>query len=174
MANVPLQNPAATPSTIRRFRTNPVEWAVFAVVSLIFCNSVYNLFYGQQGFQPNALTAMAANPTTEGRAPASVGQTFVNLEVRCGNTPEQITSALKTRIIGPLCGMSGEDDAGKLTETSIVNGANKFNATVFTDLGAGKFSTDYIPLNLGPNPIHIEFKYRDGRLVSQDFQIVKQ
>ncbi|MGZ3707368.1 MAG: hypothetical protein ACXWPM_00700, partial [Bdellovibrionota bacterium] len=57
-------------SKVRRFKTNPVEIVIFSVVSLIFINSLYNLFYDHQGFHPAALSPMAANPTSEGRAPA--------------------------------------------------------------------------------------------------------
>ena len=151
-----------TPQNIKRFRINPVEVAIFSIVTLIFLNSVYNLFYDRQGFHPAALAPMAANPTSEGRSPASVGQSFMNLEVKCETNSEQETAAAKVRLTGALCGVGATAaDASKLLKTQIVNNANKFSATVFTDTTAGKFSTDYIPLNTGKNPIRIEFVYQE-------------
>jgi hypothetical protein len=172
MAKAPLPNPNLAPSNVRRFRTNPVELAIFSIISLIFCHSVYSLIYDHQGFQATALSPMAANPISEGRLPASVSQAFVNFEINCEAKQEQVTEATKARLMGSLC----ESKAGntQLIRAAVVNSANKFAATVFTDTTAGKFSTDYIPLNAGPNPIHIEFTYRGGQTVSQDFQIMKQ
>jgi hypothetical protein len=174
MSHQPMPNPIV-PSNVKRFRTNPVELAIFSVITLIFFNSVYNLFYDQQGFHPAALSPMAANPVSEGRSPASVSQSFVNLDVKCDATPDQDTTATKVRITGNLCGEGRvpASDGSKLVKTEVVNNANKFGATVFTDVNAGKFSTDYIPLNLGKNPIHVEFTYRGGEVVSQDFNVVK-
>jgi hypothetical protein len=150
-----------------------VELAIFAVITLVFFNSVYNLFYDQQGFRPAALSPMAANPVSEGRSPASATQTFVNMDVRCDGTPDRDTTANKIRVTGSLCDSGAGGDSSHLVKTQVVNGANKFNATVFTDVNAGKFSTDYIPLNLGRNPIRVEFTYRGGKIVAQDFNIVK-
>ncbi|MGZ3689470.1 MAG: hypothetical protein ACXVBW_14305, partial [Bdellovibrionota bacterium] len=142
-------------SKVRRFKTNPVEIVIFSVVSLIFINSLYNLFYDHQGFHPAALSPMAANPTSEGRAPASVVQkSFKSVDLSCESNPEQDTTATKVRLAGPLCEIDAALDAAKLLRTTIINTANQFNATVFPDVSTGKFSTDYIPLNTGKNPIH--------------------
>jgi hypothetical protein len=169
-----------TPQThIRRFRTNPVELAIFSVVTLIFVNSLYNLFYDRANFKPTALAPMAANPISESnpRSPASTAsvsaQAFLNVDVRCEAPQDQDTNASKVRLTGPLCG-AGAVDGKDLLKAQVVNNANKFNATVFTDLNAGKFSTDYIPLNTGKNPIKLEFSYRGGRVVTQELSVVKQ
>jgi len=165
-------NPAAP---VRRFRINPVELAIFSVVTLIFLNSVYNLFYDRQGFHPTTLTPMVSKPTTEGRSPASVSKLFPNLEVKCeqpqGAVQSQETTAGKVRLTGPLCGAMAAADAAKLIKTQVVNNTNRFSATVFTDVSAGKFSTDYIPLNTGKNVIHVEFTYQGGRTVAQDLNV---
>lgn len=157
---------------IKRFRVNPVELAIFLIVSLIFGNSVYNLFYDRQGFRPTALAPMEANPISEGRAPASVktSQTFLNLEIKCGAPAEENTAATKVRLTGPLCGAVADEQ--KLVKTQISNDANKFNATVFPH--SGRFSTDYIPLNAGKNPIRMEFTFQGGRSFSQDLVINKE
>lgn len=174
MSQPSLPNPAPS-SNVKRFRANPVELAIFSVISLIFFNSVYNLFYDQQGFHPAALTPMSANPISEGRSPASTSQAFVNVDVRCDGNPDKDTTATKVRLTGALCadGRVPASDTTSLVKTQVINNANKFTATVFTDVNSGKFSTDYIPLNLGKNPIHLEFSYRSGKVVSQDINVVK-
>ena len=172
MGHPPLPNPAA-PTKIRRFRANPVELAIFSVITLIFFNSIYSLLYDQHGFHPTALAPMAANPVSEGRYPASVSQAFVNFEVRCDSNSDRDTQATKVRLTGPLCPGNTENDVSKLVKALVVNNSNKFNATVFTDVGTGKFSTDYIPLSVGTNAIHIEFSYNSGSVVTQDFKVVK-
>jgi hypothetical protein len=174
MSQHPLPNPVP-PHSVRRFRSNPVELAIFAVITLIFFNSVYNLFYDQQGFHPATLTPMVANPVSEGRSPASVSQVYINVEVRCDSNPDRDTTASKARITGTLCGDGRvpASDSSELAKTTVTNAANNFVATVFADTASGKFSTDYIPLNLGKNPIHLEFSYRNGNTVTQDINVVK-
>ena len=145
------------------------------MITLIFFNSVYNLFFDQQGFRPAALKPMAATPVSEGRSPASNAQPLANIDLRCEGNPDRDTVAGKVRLTGSLCGdgRGPASDAAALVKTQVTNTANKFAATVFTDVNAGKFSTDYIPLNLGKNPIHLEFSYRDGHVATQDLNIVK-
>lgn len=58
-------------SQTRRFRTNPVEIAIFAVVTILFGHSVWRLFHESSNYKPNALTAMSSSPLTEGRSPAA-------------------------------------------------------------------------------------------------------
>ena len=160
-----------------RFKINPVEVAIFSIVSLIFVNSVYNLFYDHQNLQATPLTGLASAPAqVENRSPSSVSQLVQNIDIQCGSTEELQTSAIKVRLSGQLCksprSLSNSDSA-KLIKTQIYNDANKFSATVFADISSGKFSTDYIPLNTGKNPIHIEFEYQGGKSVTQDVNILK-
>lgn len=159
--------------SIRRFKVNPVEVVIFLIVTVVCAHSVYNLFYESPTFKASALTPMAANPISEGRSPASVAATpsKENIEIDCTDNQERQSTASKIRLIGKLCGLMDPDDAKKLMKISIVNNANKFNATIFTEQNAGKFSTDYIPLNSGENPVHLEFSYRGGRIYSQDMKI---
>ncbi|MCM2322193.1 MAG: hypothetical protein NDJ90_02920 [Oligoflexia bacterium] len=158
----------------KRFRTNPVEIGIFLVVTMVFANSIYRLFYDSPGFQTSALVAMESSPISEGRSPASVSQpSFANIELRCEALNEQDATAGKVRLTGGLCGLDAETGADKLVKTTVTNTANKFTATVFMDVNAGKFSTDYIPLNSGKNPIRLEFAYRGGKVVSQDLVLNK-
>lgn len=161
-------------TTSRRFKVNPVEVAIFSVVSLIFLNSVYNLFYDQSGFQPTALAPMAANPISEGRAPASVSQRVANVEFKCDVATYPDTQAQRIKLVGSLCGVSSGKDASKeIKKTQVTNLATAYEATVFTDETRATFSTDYIELNLGKNPIRVEFLFQDGKKVVQEISINK-
>lgn len=159
----------------RRFRINPVELAVFSVVTMIFISSVYNLIYDRPGFRPTALSPMSANPLSEGRSPASAQtQNFANIEFSCQAADEMPTAASKARLSGAFCGRSpAGEGAGseRVLKVTAVNSANRFQATVFSDTAAAKFSTDYIPLNSGRNPIVIEFHYSGGRRSSHEVVI---
>ena len=159
---------------LRRFRTNPVEIAIFAVVSMVFCNSLYHLFYDRNSLEFAALAPMTASPISEGRAPASVQQpSFLNLEVKCVSVMEMDTSANKVRLNGPLCGSDATAANGQLIRTEIINTANKFAATVFPDVINGKFSTDYIPLEHGKNTMTIEFEFQGGKRFTEELVVSK-
>lgn len=157
----------------RRFRINPVELAVFAVITTVFFHSVYHLFHDPNPFQTSEFTPAASNLNTGNRALAATTQSLLNLQIQCNGDMDQQTSALKVRLIGTLCGIKTPVEHEKLVKTAIINHANKFAATVFSDLNSGKYSTDYIPLSNGKNPIHIEFAYQDGRLFIQEVTIIK-
>lgn len=161
---------------IHRFRINPVEILIFVAVLGLFGKSVYSLIYSTPEVIQTPIQAdiPAANPLTEGRSPASVSQAFSLYDFKCDQAQEQAVLASKIRLSGPICGMNSRDDSALLSKSLIQNSANKFNATVFTDLNAARFSTDYIPLNLGKNPIQVEFIYRDGRVVSQKLMLIKE
>ena len=161
----------AKPLNIRRFRANPVEVLILSVVTALFFRSVYKLVYDSEGFRAIQVAHQASNAATETRSPSSVSTTYFNLEVKCDKNMDQETPANKVRLTGSLCGSA--PDTSKLVKTSISNSANKFTATVFTDLNSGKFSTDYIPLNVGKNPIRIDFSYRDGKSTTQEFTVIK-
>lgn len=154
----------------RRFQINPVELLIFFLVSGIFINSVYKLFYDWKGLQT---VQKASSPPKEEppRELAAQGESLRNIEVQCQEGFEQITEAGKVRLSGPIC---GRGQGMSLLKTEIVNLANGSIATVFTDTNADKFSTDYIPLGPNRNPISLKFIYRDGKTVSQQITILKQ
>jgi hypothetical protein len=160
----------------RRYRTNPFEIVVFIIVSLICVRSIYTLFYDQQSFRAAALTPITNGPISDGmsRSPAGMGsQSFLNLDIKCEGSNAKETTATKVRLTGNLCGMMTGfgHDGNQVLKSAIWNGANKFNATVFADVSAGKFSTDYIPLNSGENPIKVEFTYKNGKVFTQEFNV---
>jgi hypothetical protein len=167
------------PKTQLKFRTNPIEILILSVIGLIFFNSVYNLFYGQQSVKITAADYSAGVATSsgraiEGRGPASIVASmpgYANVDVRCENDGEHGTSANKVRLAGELCGVQSLIDGNELSSATVVNEANKFTATVFSH--GGSYSTDYIPLNSGKNPIRVEFVYRGGKKHSQDIVVSK-
>jgi hypothetical protein len=158
---------------LRRFKANPVEIAIFSIITVIFFNSIYNLLYQHKGFHPAALVPMTANPISEGRHLSSSSQTLLTWDVQCEQNTEKNTLSNRVRLNGPLCGADPVQGASKLIKATIINQANQYAATVFTDIFSRKFSTDYIPLSFGKNSIHIEFSYFDGTHSRQDLMINK-
>jgi hypothetical protein len=82
------------------------------------------------------------------------------------------TAASKVRLTGVLCGGDGLTGA-QLVKATVLNSANHFNATVFTDSDSPQFTTDYIPLTEGKNSLRIEFAYRGGKTNTQEFNVSK-
>jgi len=158
---------------IRRYRSNPVEVVILTVVAFVSVNSVYHLFYDHPSYTPIALTPMNSNPTSEGRQLASISRPLLNMEIQCNETSNQETSANKLRLKGPICGVTPEISGSSLVKTSIINTSNQFNATIFTDIASGQFSTDYIPLKSGENLIRFEFSYESGKTISQDIHVTR-
>ena len=156
---------------VRRFRANPVEVAIFSIVTLVFTHSVYSLFYDTQSFYPGSFMSRsyASAPPSRDIASASASLSALTgaasqleLDFKCEGSVTQETGASKVRISGPLCGMNETSTAGRLVRATIENKKNQFQATVFTDIYHGKFSTDYIPIETGDNQIKLEFRYFDG------------
>ncbi|OFZ73561.1 MAG: hypothetical protein A3K03_11515 [Bdellovibrionales bacterium RIFOXYD1_FULL_44_7] len=162
------------PQKVRRFRVNPIELVIFVAVSVICMHSIYNLFYNRYGFQPANVMEIASdtNSTTDGRSPASVAPTFANFETDCESAVEKEINAGKVRLTGTLCGLSSQAESS-LIKTQVLNSANQFNATVFTDTSSAKYSTDYIPLSPGKNQIRVEFVYQNGKVIAQDISLNK-
>ncbi len=144
---------------VRRYRINPVEIAIFSIVSLIFINSVYNLFTDKTTFSEIAEQSQA-------RQPASVVKTPQNIEISCDKLISQGVDSDRVRIAGLLCG-SGE----KLLKTQILNTTNHYTASVFIEENAGKYQTDFIPLMPGLNKIKIEFNYSGNQSFGQEIEL---
>lgn len=155
---------------IRRFRANPIEVAIFGVISLIFMNSIYDLFYDHDNFHPLALTHMSSNPISEGRAPASLDK-LATVEFQCGTDSDtdlvKDTPANKVRFNGPICGFSPSATGTNGIKVEITNTTNQIVATSFEDAENGKFSTDYVPLNAGDNKIRFDFIIPHGNTTSK-------
>jgi hypothetical protein len=147
-----------------RFKVNPVEVAIFALVGVILGRSVYHLFQERETFQVATLKPMEGLPTVApNRTPAAFQgeHAFLSLHYDCDRTSAQATQAQKLRLQGGLCapkalGMLGDF---KISKSSIRNLTNDFTATIFPDTLQKRFSTDYIPLAEGKNSIEIEFQY---------------
>jgi len=162
----------------KKFRINPVEWLIFSIMTFAFGYSSYCLIYQDSVFtKPLGVSSYRALDSTFGatRMPASVAHPLLNVELKCSESEaaaEQTTQASKLRISGETCDQS-QALTGVLKKTSIINSANRFAATVFMDTTTHKFSTDYIPLNLGKNTIHIEFSYAGGKIQTRDLIVTK-
>ena len=182
---------------------NPVEALIFAVVLGGFSYSVGDLFRERDTFtalfdegesSPTGLASQDLS-TRSRRAPASAQITqeapgvdserdpasiqsaagsMRQFDFRCDLSGEQSVDAGKVRISGPFCpGSRGTTNESPL-KTTLLNEANQFTATVFMDSSTGRFSTDYVPLGAGPNPIQIEFRYADGSAVKKSFVLLKK
>ena len=176
-----------TSPKMRQFKINPVELLIFSVVSLMLLNSVYNLFYEHPGFQASGLLTLGTGGRESDSAKSAGAQAtpmFLSYDFKCDANTEQSTAAGKVRLGGGFCGQPGggpvtlgtegrglASEGQRLVKIDVANTANKFSATVFTDSGASKFTTDYIPLNQGKNPIQVDFTYAGGKTVSQTFNI---
>ena len=129
---------------------------------------------------------MTTDPGTSARSPASVDPgvdtqaavkpLFFTYDLQCNANSDQATDASKLRLTGELC-PDGRSPSSvtppHIDQITVTNTANKFTATVFTDSNAGKFSTDYIPLNTGKNLIQIQFAYPGGKISTQNLTIDK-
>lgn len=159
---------------MNRYRVNPVEGVVLGALALAFCHSLYSLVFGIENLRAAPLgtgSKVAMSIETTGRNPASHQNSFRSIDFKCeeGASASEPLSALKIRLSGPLCGSPSPQ--AKLLKTSITNGANKYSATVFTDVSTQKFSTDYIPLVSGRNAIHVEFSYQGGKVFSRELAL---
>lgn len=164
-----------TAKKIKRFRINPVELGVFLIVTLIFANSVYQLFFDWKGYQTKEISSAK---TDSARSPASITGTQVeNIEIGCGHSIRQETLATKVRLNGPLCGIKPGSET-TFDKVEILNQSNKTQAVVFSDVTDGTYLTDYIPLVSGENALTIKLTYNAGKqgpkTVQQDLVIVKK
>ena len=156
-------------------RFNPVELVIFAMVATGFGYSAYRLVQERPHFDSKMLAPMASNPVSETqRQPASVAPLFGHVDFGCKSGQEKMVKASKVRIAGPICSVDGGTEKSQVVSTAVTNSANQFHATVFTDVGSGKFSTDYIPLNSDKNPIRVEFKFKNGKTVAHDLVLQKE
>ncbi len=146
-------------STIRRFRTNPVEYGIFATVTLLFAHSIYSFLYHDE-VRFTALSPVTSKPYAESRALASISPATLNLDMSCDKPTGSETTAPRLRLTGPLCGGTAQVP---MKAAAITNTTNHYTATVFNDADAGKFSTEYIPLTAGDNIIRVDFIGQDGK-----------
>lgn len=160
---------------IKRFRANPIEIAILVIVTGVFCHSIYDLFNDSQSFTPAALQPMAASPISEApRNPASLAvPAQASIELQCGQTTDEETTAEKVRISGPICGTDQDTLPSDLTQAQVLNSSNQFSATVSTDFDSARFSTDFIPLVPGRNLIQVQFTYRSGKAVTREITALR-
>ena len=158
-----------------RFRS--LEIGIFSVVSLVFLNSVYNLVTNGQILGATPLGAIKPTrnvSSVEGQKPDAF-EHFATYETHCLVKGESFaTDASKVRIKGVFCG-SPPPESESLEQThpvdyKVKNKTTGYLATVLSENEVGRFSTDFIPLENGPNNILMEFKYRGVK--SQSYGII--
>lgn len=152
---------------------NLVEFLIFGFATAVFFNSAYQLFYGWEELRPATLGSMdAPAQKTNARSPAALGQSILYLDFDCQKSPIQVTtSAHSLRLKGKLC--SEGSSKARLLKTEVTNVANKEKGHVFIDSNDGSFSTNYIGLNNGENPIQIQFIYDGGNVVPKTLTVFK-
>jgi hypothetical protein len=146
-------------SAVKRFRTNPVEYGIFATVTLLFAHSIYSFFYHDE-VRFTALAPVTSKPYSETRSLASISPATLNLEMSCDKPTGTETTAPRLRLTGPLCGGTPQVP---MKAAAITNTTNHYTATVFNDADTAKFSTEYIPLTNGDNVIRVDFIGQDGK-----------
>lgn len=174
---------------LEKNKGHAIEMGIFTVISLIFFNSVYQLFsdgkfsgeVARQTIEVKPSGRSLASKSTESGPNVSIENIATSgssspYETLCKPSGELLeTQAAKIRIVGPFCGHPthlAQPKTNTETETidsdanlKIENSRNKFAATVFSDFENGKFSTDFIPVEVGTNKIIMEFQYKKSRKV---------
>jgi len=191
----PTTKPLSGPRS--RWIVSPVEGLILAGVLGGFLYSVSTLFQEKDTFtallnpdsgttglasdmssdsQPERTPASKDDGQSESmdRDPASAPTLLKQFDFRCDISGESATEAGKIRLSGPFCAAGGGASADSPLKTSIINEANQFSATVFMDASIRKFSTDYIPLANGANPISVEFRYASGASVKKSFTLQRK
>lgn len=156
----------------RRFRINPIELLIFSVVSLVFLNSLYKLFYDWDRFQPQPLagdiTPIAVKQTNRSIASEESGFALWNL-ASCdtfeNETPSRGKSHLKIAE-GLMCGLDPDkpNEIPKAIEVIPMDENREKpigdKATIFQNTLGKNFTTDLIRID--PNHdtnILIRFQY---------------
>ena len=167
----------------RKLRINPIEVMIFGVVAGIFLHSLVNLVSESREFKVASLTnavpltvnsERAGEKVLSGRSIASVPSKFASFDLTCTEEAKKETTAEKIRLSGSFCAAApAPDDSNAPLKTSVVNDANHYAATLFQDGKRQNYSTDYIPLAKGTNPIRIEFTGVPGKSFSQRLEVIK-
>lgn len=168
------------PKETKKKRVNAVEVAVLSVVASMCALSLVQLLRNP----PDLGASLGASAPERGLASQVVRENVVaqararsalSLEInQCNASLEQPpTTAARARLSGLLCGYDPAGSTSQLLSTHISNLKSGYTATVFTDLRAGRFSTEYIPLTDGANVLSIHFKYEGGKSFKKEIEITK-
>jgi hypothetical protein len=156
-------------------RINSVEILILLGVTYGFGFSAYRLFRETPKFTSELRSNLNRHSLLDkNREPASTSSTFGHIESACTSLKKVTVKFSKIRVSGPICGLKGSKEQETIQSATVINSANQFQATVFTDPGQGKFSTDYIPLNADQNIIEIKFKFKSGKNSAQKLSLKKE
>ncbi len=156
-------------------RVNPVEIFVLCVVGGMCAFSLFQLVQNPPELAATAERGLASQVVRENAVAQARSRSFLSLELnQCGaNLDQPPTTASRARLVGTLCGFDPAAGTAQLVGTQVSNAKSGYSATVFTDLREGRFSTEYIPLQPGPNVLTIRFDYRGGKSFTQEIEITK-
>lgn len=150
-----------------KWSLNPIELVIFLCCFGMFTVSAYRLIFMAPSFTPVVVT----EPAKVDRKIASLQSQFIQVDVPCTEHFETETTASKVRLISKFCKGTKAESPSIVKKLSVVHGTNRFNATVF--VSNDQFSTDFIPLVAGENPIQIEIETRDGGKFTREIAFKK-
>lgn len=127
-------------------------------------------------FTVSALTwwknTLGGGGSLETRDPAAMQTMFLELAGSdCDTKTKPETAASKIQITGPFCGAAAEKPA--LVRAEVMNQANRTVATVFAQKDTRQFSTEFIPLISGENPIRLRFTYAGGKVFEKSIAVTR-
>ncbi len=157
----------------KSYRTNPVEVVFLGVMGALFLSSVYNLFFTERSFivkvdAPNR-PVIKERASETAREPASTTLPTESLELTCEPKQARMTSVSRVRLQGLLCGGTKN---GALLEGRIVNEATHTEGLLVVS-DPTRFASDFVPLNLGRNPVKLVFQFTGGKKVALDLELTR-
>lgn len=150
-----------------KWSLNPIELVIFLCCFGMFTVSAYRLIF----MAPTTIPVATAEPPQVERKVASLQSQFIQVEIPCSDHFETETTASKVRLISKFCKGSKVESPAAIKTLTVIHGTNRFNATVF--VSNDQFSTDFIPLVNGENPIQIEMEARDGSKITREIAFKK-
>lgn len=158
----------SNPAGHKRFKINPIELIIFAAVTVVFFNSAYQLFYDWNGFHPSILTQKEIESSDRQPAQITGAKTFEHFDVNCSLDHALATQAARVRLSGSFCGVQNPH------KIEITNTRNQANATVFVNSNNKSYSTDYISVEVGANPIQVKYVSLNGQIENQIITVEKK
>lgn len=150
-----------------KWSLNPIELVIFLCCFGMFTVSAYRLIF----MAPTVIPVATVEPPQVERKVASLQSPFIQVDIPCTERFETETTASKVRLISKFCKGSKVESPSSIKKLTVIHGTNRFNATVF--VSNDQFSTDFIPLVNGDNPIQIEMETREGSKITREIAFKK-
>ena len=157
-------------SITQRFRSNPVEVLVFALVCVMVGGSLLRVLTKppsayHAGFAPGERRMASAK-----RELASLREKEGTLELPCELTTGLTTERDKLRLFGMACDIP-EGSSIRMLRTRIANETNQATVKAEASPGGQHFETTELPIAFGANRLVVDTFYTDGTKVSRAVQI---